>query len=480
MKLDHDSCYHALKTHDVRFDGRFFVGVSSTGIYCRPVCTAKLPRRENCAFFPSAAAAEQAGYRPCLRCRPELAPGHASVDAMSRLARAAAGHWEDGLLGEVGVGEAAARLGVSDRHLRRVFHGEYGVTPIAFVQTQRLLLAKRLLTDTRLTITEVAFASGFTSLRRFNALFKARYRMNPSDLRQSRASLPGDPVLYFELAYRPPLAWRALLDFLGRRAVAGVEAVSDGVYRRVVNVSGTPAEQGGWIAVSHRPERATLRVGLSAGLAQAVPWVLARVKRLFDLSCDPTDIAARLGPLAAADPGLRVPGAFDGFEVAVRAILGQQITVAAAITLAGRFAARFGDPRLTPYPALTHAFPQAGRIVAAGEDEIAGLGIVRTRARAIRAVAQALVDDAVTLEPGVDVTATLERLRALPGIGDWTAQYIAMRALAWPDAFPASDVGVRKALGGISARAAERAAAPWQPWRSYAVMHLWRSLEQQP
>jgi AraC family transcriptional regulator of adaptative response / DNA-3-methyladenine glycosylase II len=478
MMLSPDCCYLALKTHDGRFDGRFFVGVSSTGIYCRPVCTVKTPKRENCSFFPSAAAAEQAGYRPCLRCRPELAPGNAPVDATNRLALAAAGHWEDDLLSDIGVGQVAARLGVSDRHLRRVFRDQFGVAPIAFVQTQRLLLAKRLLTDTRLPITDIAFASGFASLRRFNALFKARYRLNPSELRKVREGARSGPALRFELAYRPPFAWDALLAFLGPRALAGLETVTSGVYRRVVTVPGKRSVQRGWITVGDAPAQARLQVTLSASLAQAVPPVLAGVKRLFDLACDPADIAARLGPLAATDPGLRVPGAFDGFEVAARAILGQQVTVAAATTLAGRFVARFGEPVTTPVAGLTHGFPAPALIATVSADDIGALGIIRSRARAVLALAQAMTQGELALAPGVDVTATLERLRALPGVGEWTAQYIALRALAWPDAFLPTDVGVRRALGGVSAREAERAAIPWQPWRSYAVMHLWRSLEQ--
>ncbi|MEP6702748.1 MAG: AlkA N-terminal domain-containing protein, partial [Betaproteobacteria bacterium] len=344
--LDTLHCYRALESRDARFDGKFFVGVSSTGIYCRPVCTAKTPMRPHCTFFPSAAAAEHSGFRPCLRCRPELAPGNACVDAPQRIAHAAASLIEDGFLEENDLTMMAARLGVTDRHLRRVFQAEFGVAPVGYAQTQRLLLAKRLLTDTTLTVTDIAMASGFGSVRRFNALFQARYRMQPTRLRQNaepRASpasgrgadpesVERNPPMRFELAYRPPLAWDTLLAFLNDRAVAGVEMTENGEYRRTVAIGHAGAIHRGWIAIHPSPKKSTLRVAVSADLAKAVPPVLARIKRLFDLACDPHVVAAQLGPLADRHPGLRVPGAFDGFEMAVRAILGQQVTVKAATT----------------------------------------------------------------------------------------------------------------------------------------------------
>ncbi len=355
MTLDSHTCYRALKARDARFDGRFFVAVSSTRIYCRPVCTVKPPRRENCRFYPSAAAAESAGYRPCLRCRPELAPGNASVDATSRLAQAAASMMEDRTLDEAGLETVAARLGITDRHLRRAFGAEFGVSPVEFAQTQRLLLAKRLLTDTVLPVTEVAFASGFGSLRRFNALFKQRYRLQPSQLRRhmhgaAAASTAAD-VLKFELSFRPPYDWAAVSAFLGARAIAGVEAVEGACYRRTVRVPIDGKEHRGWIEVGMSPKKPALRVTVSASLAKALPPVLSRVKSLMDLACHPAEVAQALGALAKRHPGLRVPGAFDGFEVAVRAILGQQVTVAAARTVAGRFAAAFGEPIETPFAA---------------------------------------------------------------------------------------------------------------------------------
>lgn len=481
MLLDPESCYRAFATHDPRFDGRMFVGVASTGVYCRPVCTARRARRENCRFYASAAAAERDGFRPCLRCRPELAPGNASVDAQARLAQAAASLIEDGLASDTGLDAIAARLSVTDRHLRRVFQAEFGVTPVEYAQTQRLLLAKRLLTDSALPVTQVAFAAGFGSLRRFNALFSSRYRVSPSDLRRHVRTADTAGSIDFELAYRPPLDWAALVGFLWARAIAGVESVNGGAYQRTVSIEHREAVHTGWIEVRQAARRKpALAVRLSPALSAAIPQVLARVKHLFDLACDPQSVAERLGPLAAAHPGLRVPGAFSGFEVAVRAVLGQQVTVKAARTLAGRFAARFGTPVETPFAGLSVAFPDEHRIARADPSEIGELGILRSRVRAIQALAQALAAGTLKLEPMVAVDETIEQLRALPGFGEWTAQYIAMRALAWPDAFPHADFGVLKALGETDPRQALARAEGWQPWRAYAVMHLWNSLDQSP
>ena len=481
MLLDPESCYRALTTHDPRFDGRMFVGVASTGVYCRPVCPARRPRRENCRFYVSAAAAERDGFRPCLRCRPELAPGNASVDAQARLAQAAASLIEDGLANDSGLDAIAARLSVTDRHLRRVFQAEFGVTPVEYAQTQRLLLAKRLLTDSALPVTQVAFAAGFGSLRRFNALFNARYRVSPTDLRKHVRTATTAGSLDFELAYRPPLDWDALVAFLAGRAISGVESVSANAYRRTVSIEHREARHAGWIEVRQAARRkSALAVRLAPALSAVIPQVLGRVKHLFDLACDPQAVNERLGPLAAARPGLRVPGAFSGFEISVRAVLGQQVTVKAARTLAGRFAARFGTLLETPFPELSVAFPDHHRIAQADASEIGELGILRSRVRAIQALAQALADGALKLEPMVAVDETIAQLRALPGFGEWTAQYIAMRALAWPDAFPQADFGVLKALGETDPRRALARAEGWRPWRAYAVMHLWSSLNQQP
>ncbi len=475
MWTDPDTCYQALRARDARFDGQFFVGVTSTGIYCRPVCGARPVKRENCRFYPSAAAAEASGFRPCLRCRPELAPGHASVDASGRLAHAAASLIEDGALADDGLGGLAQRLGTTDRHLRRVFAAEFGVSPVAYAQTQRLLLAKRLLTDTALPVTEIAMAAGFGSLRRFNALFRERYRLQPRDLRKTPEAAARNE-LAFELAYRPPYAWEPQLAFLRTRCIEGVESATGKRYLRTAAIAREATMHRGWIAVEHRARRRTLHVTLSGSLARVVPEVLGRVKHLFDLACRPDEIAHHLGDLAAKAPGLRVPGAFDGFETAVRAVLGQQITVAAARTLAGRIARTFGEEVETPYPGLTYTFPTPERLAAASDDELGSLGIIRSRQRAIRALAAVCAAGELVLAPGADVERTLATLRALPGIGEWTAQYVAMRTLAWPDAFPHTDYAVMKALEEKSPRRVLDMAEPWRPWRAYAAVHLWNSL----
>ena len=474
LALDADSCYVALRARDARFDGRFFVGVSSTGIYCRPVCAVRPPRRENCSFFPSAAAAELRGYRPCLRCRPELAPGFATIDASAVLARRAAGMIEDTLLAEEDVDAIGARLGVTGRHLRRVFGAEFGVSPVQYAQTQRLLLAKRLLTDTAMPMIDVAMASGFSSVRRFNALLRERYRLSPSQLRGRSGPADTDAPLSFDLAYRPPYDWTWMLGFLGARTVGGVESVTAGAYRRTVRVNTDGLERVGWLEVRSVRERPTLRVRLDPALGRCVAPVIARVKRLFDTDCRPDEVCAALGPLAADAPGLRLPGAFDGFELAVRAILGQQVSVKAAHTLGARIAERFGTPVVTPHRELTLLFPHAETLAAASSADVAACGIVRSRAEAIVALARALHERRISLEPGVDVDVAVAALQSLPGIGEWTAQYVAMRALGWPDAFPATDLGVLKALGVRSRAAALQAASRWRPWRGYAVMHLWR------
>lgn len=489
MLLDSNQCYRALVTHDARFDGRFFVGVGTTRIYCRPVCTARTPHRHNCRFFPSAAAAEAQGFRPCLRCRPELAPGYAAVDANRRLAQSAARLIEDGRLQDASLADLAAHLDVTDRHLRRVFQEEFGVSPVEYAQTQRLLLAKRLLTDTDLSVLDVAMASGFASLRRFNGLFRARYRMTPGELRRSRAEREPAASLVFDLAFRPPYDWPAMLAFLEKRAIAGVESVDGKRYRRTLRLENArlgPRLHGGddakgrvvgWIEVFPSPRRSALRVVLSASLAGAIPAVLSRVKNLFDLACHPEEIALALGPVAERHPGLRLPGAIDGFEIAVRAILGQQVTVKAATGVAARFVAAFGETVDTPHEGLRLLFPTALVVAALEPAQIAAHGVVGVRARAIVELAREVAAGRLRLDPSAQVATTLAALEALPGIGPWTAQYIAMRALAWPDAFPHPDVAVLKAMKEPKPKQALATAEGWRPWRGYAVLHLWKSLE---
>jgi AraC family transcriptional regulator of adaptative response / DNA-3-methyladenine glycosylase II len=327
-------------------------------------------------------------------------------------------------------------------------------------------------------VTEVAFASGFGSLRRFNALFKQRYRLQPGQLRRHMkkdAAAASSDALHFELSFRPPYDWPAVSGFLAARAIAGVEAVEGGVYRRTARVFVDGEPKVGWIEVAPSPKKPALRVTVSATLAKALPPVLSRVKALMDLACNPVEVAQALGALAGRQPGLRVPGAFDGFEVAVRAILGQQVTVAAARTVAGRFAAAFGDPLETPFRSICRIFPSAGKIAQLPYGHIARLGMPGARARTVIAIARAVADGKIDLMPNADIDATLDRLRALPGVGEWTAQYIAMRALAWPDAFPHTDLGVMRALGEKNPRRVLERGEAWRPWRAYAVMHLWNS-----
>jgi AraC family transcriptional regulator, regulatory protein of adaptative response / DNA-3-methyladenine glycosylase II len=468
--LTDDQCYRAIQSRDRRFDGVFFVGVSSTGIYCRTICTAKKPRRENCTFYLSAAASEQAGYRPCLRCRPELAPGQAQIDAVSRLAATAASQIENGALTELSVSELANTLGVSDRHLRRILRQEFGVSPIQLAQTQRLLLAKRLLTDSRLSIADIAFASGFSSVRRLNSLFQKRYRLNPMALRKA-INLPQD-ILRCDLAYRPPLDWNAILSFLQGRAIRGVEMIEGDRYQRTVKIG----QYQGWIRVFPVPKQDKLQVELSASLVAAILPVLTRVKALFDLAADPILIANHLGDLSY--PGLRVPGAFDGFEIAVRTVLGQQVSVKAATTLMGRLIEAYGTPIQTPIAGLTHLSPTPIQIAQLSSQDLTALKILPARSHSIIKIAKSIVNGNLKLEPFSDIDTTIADLKALPGIGEWTAQYIAMRVLAYPDAFPHSDLGLRRALAVEQPTQVLQISEAWRPWRAYAAMCLWHSLEQ--
>jgi AraC family transcriptional regulator of adaptative response / DNA-3-methyladenine glycosylase II len=403
------------------------------------------------------------------------------VDATIRVAQAAAALIEDQTFEAGGLTAVASRLDITDRHLRRAFGAEFGVSPVQFAQTQRLLLAKRLLTDTDLSVTEIAFASGFGSLRRFNVLFKQRYRLQPGQLRRhiNGEAIPLADTLNFELTFRPPYDWPAMCTFLGARALAGVEAIAGASYRRTVHVTAADKEYLGWIEVGLSPNKPALRVAVSASLARVLSPVLARVKALMDLSCNPAEVAKALCKLAEGRPGIRVPGAFDGFEIAVRAIIGQQVTVAAARTVAGRFASSLGDPVDTPFDALTTVFPTAARVADTPVGLIAGLGMPAVRARAVVALARSVANGSLLLMPNSNIEATLERLRALPGVGEWTAQYIAMRVLAWPDAFLHTDHGVMKALDEKHAHRVFEAAEIWRPWRAYAVMHLWNSLTQE-
>lgn len=493
MPLDPDAAYQALAARDARFDGRLFVGVTSTGVYCRPICRVRTPLRRNCRFFETPAQAEAAAFRPCLKCRPEIAPGPglpwSVMDASRTLARQAA----DALEAQAGSGAApslvavAQRLGVSDRHLRRIFAAEHGVTPLQYLQTRRLLLAKQLLTDTALPVAQVALASGFRSLRRFNAAFADSYRMSPSRLRGAAAEDPAHPAtpldaLTVTLAYRSPCDHAALLRFVAQRAIPGIEQAEGLVIRRSLR-AGSVAPEPGWIEARFVPQADRVQLRFAAAWAPASARIVAQVRRWLDLDAAPAAIDTTLAELPGA-PGIRLPGSLDTFELALRAVLGQQVTVAAARTLARRLVERFGTPLATPWPDIDRAFPAPAALAAAALEDVAALGIVRTRANALIELARAWPDLQTRLSAPGDPQALIDALTALPGIGDWTAHYIAMRASGWPDAFPPNDVAVLKAMrqrfGALTPRAAVARAEAWRPWRAYAVLRLWNSLTPTP
>ncbi|MDP1742768.1 DNA-3-methyladenine glycosylase 2 family protein [Polaromonas sp.] len=484
--LADDACYLALKTRDARFDGRFFTGVTSTGIYCRPVCSVKTPKRENCRFFGHAAQAEGAGFRPCLRCRPELAP-HSVVwsiqDASYILAHQAArlldepDAWPGGL---PSVESLAARLGVSDRHVRRIFETQFGVSPMQYLQTRRLLTAKQLLADTALPITQIALISGYASVRRFNAAFVGHYGLNPTQLRR-QGSAPSDQGITVKLGYRPPYDVAAMTGFFKKRQIHAIEFIDEAAgatkMGRTFRVETGGKVHAGWLLASFDESRCHVALHISDSLREVLPLVIRRVRAMLDLDADPQAINAVLHDSFPGGDGLRVPGAMDGYELAVRAVLGQQITVAAARTLAQRMVDKLGEAIETPWPGLTRLFPAPAVLAQASGNTLGQLGIVRQRQTAIVGIAQAVAEKRVQLHGGADVNATIAALKELPGIGDWTAQYIAMRALRWPDAFPAGDVALHKALGVQGqknpAKEAEQASLAWKPWRSYAVIRAW-------
>ena len=480
VNLDGDTCYRALTARDARFDGLFFVGVATTGIYCRPVCRARTPGRDRCAFYRSAAEAERASFRACFRCRPELSPGLGPVDAVSRLCAAAVARIEAGFLDEGSVDDLAAELGVSARHLRRATIAGLGVSPVALAEAQRTALAKQLLQDTALPLAEIAFASGFGSVRRFNAVFQDRFGKAPSAWRRAAGGDAGRDAIALRLDYRPPLDWEALLAFLAQRAIPGVEAVKGGVYRRTVRLGART----GWVAVARDEAKDALRAEVSLSLAGALLPLRAALRALFDLDAQPATIDAHLerdpdlAPYVKQRPGLRIPGAFDAFECSARTVLGQQVSVQAATTLSGRLAAALGEPAASPFPGLDRIFPSPASLAAIAEPTLAALGMPGARARAILSLARAFAEGSLGVARGGEPSATAARLEALPGVGPWTAQYLTMRALGWPDAFPASDLALRKALGGLAPRAATARAEAWRPFRAYAVMHLWTQLSQ--
>ncbi|HEX5660633.1 MAG TPA: AlkA N-terminal domain-containing protein [Polyangiales bacterium] len=473
--MDDEARYRALTTRDPRFDGRLFTGVTSTGVYCRPICPARTPKRENCRFFSSAAAAQSAGFRPCLRCRPERSPELASYRGTGNTVSRALALIESGALDGEDVDALAARVGVGERQLRRLFVRHLGAAPGAIAQTRRVLLAKQLIHDSTLPMSQVALAAGFQSVRRFNETFQQLYARSPSCLRRHRRE--GAERLTLRLAYVPPYDWESMLGFLAARAIPGVEHVSEDRYARTVALDGA---QG---TIEVRPSADAVQVTVSFPRLRALPSLLAGVRRVFDLGADPHAIAHHLAadgdlaPLVHARPGMRVPGAWDGFELAVRGVLGQQITVQAATALAARLVERHGTRLQEARGQLTHVFPTPQQLAGA---DLSWLPMPRARSRCLGSLAQAFADEPQLLLGHASLEDAVARLRALPGIGEWTAQYIAMRALAEPDAFPAADVALQRALqrGGVrpNAKQLRARAEAWRPWRAYAALHLWSSL----
>jgi AraC family transcriptional regulator, regulatory protein of adaptative response / DNA-3-methyladenine glycosylase II len=480
MDMDRIACYRAISTRDARFDGRLFIGVKTTGIYCRPICPARTPKFENVSFHASAAAAQEAGFRPCLRCRPETSPDLAFWRGTSNTVSRALALIESGGLDQDDVEGLANRLGVGARQLRRLFRQHVGASPIAVAQTRRVLLAKQLIHDTSLPMAEVALASGFGSVRRFNETFQQLYDRPPIALRRATlACASATSAVTLKLPYKPPYDWAAMLAFLAPRAIPGVEVIEGGAYARAIAIGGA---KGAFIV---RPaENNRLAVTVQFPKLEALPAIIARVRRLFDLAADPLAIGehlskdAHLAPLVAMRPGLRVPGAWDGFELAMRAICGQQITVPAATRLLGKLVAVHGTPLVASIPdgeGLSHVFPSPQAIAAA---DPAGFAMPGARASALVALAQAIAADPMLFSRGASLEQAIAKLRALPGIGEWTAQYIAMRELREPDAFPAADVGLLRAMAdGDGRRPSPEAllarAEAWRPWRAYAALHLW-------
>ncbi|WP_346017079.1 AlkA N-terminal domain-containing protein [Pseudenhygromyxa sp. WMMC2535] len=491
--LDADSCYAALRARDPRFDGLFFVAVTTTGIYCRPICPARTPRADRCRFYGHAAAAEKAGFRACLRCRPELAPGRAPVDARPRLVAEALARIDAGALDGASVEDLASDLEVSARHLRRTLVDALGVGPLELAATRRLAAAKQLLHDSDLDLTSVAFASGFASVRRFNAAFRERFGRPPSAIRRELVGARGgaSTPLRLRLDLRPPFDWSSLLAFLRARAIPGVERVEASCYRRLVAIDGHVGE----LRVEHDAARPRLHVALSPSLAPILATLVQRLRRLFDLDAEPTVIDSHLArdpmlrALVTRRPGLRVAGSFDVFEGLVRTVLGQQISVVAARTLGARLVERLGDRHVAEEVglaggevdaascALSRVFPSPAKIAATSIDALAAVGMPRARATLLRALAQAWAEGSLRFE-SCDAEGSLERLAALRGVGPWTCDYAALRVLHLPDAFPASDGALRRAFPAASSPAAIVARAEgWRPFRAYAAQHLWTGIE---
>ena len=466
-------CSRARLSRDARFDGKFFIGVLTTGVYCRSICPARTCQEKNVRYFPSAAAAAAAGFRPCLRCRPECSPGTpAWLGTPNTVSRALRLISESGLE-DGGVEVLAERLGVGSRHLRRLFLRHLGATPLAVAQTRRLHFAKKLIDETRLPMSQVALASGFGCVRRFNAGIRKVYKRTPTQIRclARQTSPQPENQYFFRLGYRAPYDWEVMLKFLAARATPGVEDVDLNSYRRSISVNGSH----GNFEVSLDEANVGVAVQVQFGDPRALFFIVERIRTIFDLNADWAAIVRGLrsdpvlAPRIASHPGLRVPGCWNGFELAVRAILGQQITVKGATALAGRIVRAFGQP-FAAANNLTHLFPLPEVLADA---DLASVGMPEARAETIRALARGVCEGRISFDGVADSDAFLKRLCEIPGIGKWTAQYVAMRALGEPDAFPSGDLGLLRALDLESSGELERRAEAWRPWRAYAAMYLW-------
>src|SRR3954469_108052 len=461
---DFDTCYRAVSSRDARFDGRFVTAVRTTGIYCRPSCPAQTPKRENVSFFPRPAAAAAAGYRACKRCRPDAAPGSPEWDVRGDLAARALRGIEAGVVDAEGIPGLARRLNVSERHLHRVLVAEVGVGPLALARTRRAQTARVLIEHTALSLSTVAFSAGFASIRQFNDVMRAEFGCPPGELRRRPAPTgEAEGTLTLRLQHRRPYAAEAMLGWLATRAVTGVEEIEGGVYRRVV--------EGRVVELAPVPDSGHVIARVHVDDVGHVADLVARCRRLLDLDADPVavdDVLSNddlLAPLVRRTPGIRVPGSVDGFELAARAVLGQQVSVAAARTFAARLVAQFGKPLDAPRGTLTHSFPTAETLA---EHRLDGIGLTGARAHSLRALAEAVASGRLSLDPTADRDEARAALLALPGIGPWTVEYVAMRALRDPDAYPATDLVLRRAVGGDTRRT-----ETWRPWRAYAAMHLW-------
>lgn len=472
--LDWKVCSRARLSRDPRFDGKFYIGVLGSRVYCRPICPAPTAKEKNCRYFPSAAAAAEAGFRPCLRCRPESCPGTPAWQGTSTTVSRALRLIGESGLEDGGVESLAERLGVGSRHLRRLFVRHLGATPIAVAQTRRLHFAKKLIDETELPMHQVAAASGFGSVRRFNAGILNIYHRTPSQIRRlaRKTGLHSGDQYRFRLNFRPPYHWQAMLDFLAPRATPGVEIVMQSVYRRTISLNGID----GYFEASLDDDHDVLMVRIDFPDPRALFAIVEFVRAMFDLNADWSSIAKTLrtdrllGTSVQAEPGIRVPGCWNGFELAVRAILGQQVTVRGATSLAGRMVAAFGQKFHGPL-GLTHLFPSPAVLAKA---KLECVGLTGARAETVRLLARAVADARIRFEGVIDSNDFLRRLCEIPGIGTWTAQYVAMRALREPDAFPSSDLGLLRASAASTPRELDQRSEPWRPWRAYAAMYLWR------